>query len=166
MKTLYLMRHAKSSWDFASIADRDRPLNDRGRRDAPFMAQQLLAREVPPMDLILASPAVRALSTATLVAREIEYDPTRIQVEEQLYDTDRDAYLAVISRVKSSVEELLLVGHNYTITDVANYLSPVHVPEIPTAGIVCLRFDTMSWNRLPKDGAEFVFSDFPKNYDL
>jgi len=166
MKTLYLMRHAKSSWDHAGIPDRERPLNDRGRRDAPFMAQQLLAREIPPLDLIICSPAVRALGTATLVARELDYDTSRIQVEDELYDTDRDAYLAVISRIKRDAEEVLLVGHNNTITDVANYLSPQFVPEMPTAGIVCLHFDTLSWRNLEKDSAEFGFFDYPKNYDL
>lgn len=166
MKTLYLMRHAKSDQGAGGLKDRDRALNDRGRRDAPFMGQQLLTREIPPLDLIISSPAVRALTTATLVARELGYDVGKLQVEDTLYDTDRDAYLSVIAGVKSSVEELMLVGHNFTITDVANYLSPVHVPEMPTAGVVCLRFDTMSWSRLEKDSAEFIFIDFPKNYDL
>jgi phosphohistidine phosphatase len=166
MKTLYLMRHSKSSWDLGNVSDRDRPLNDRGRRDAPFMAQQLLAREINPLDLIISSPAVRALSTATLVARELEYDPAKIQVEDGLYNTEREDYLAVISRIRPAIEEVLLVAHNNTITDVANFLSPQFVPELPTAGIVCLRFDTLSWKNLERDSAEFVFFDFPKNYDL
>lgn len=166
MKTLYLMRHAKSDWSYAGLPDRDRPLNDRGRRDAPFMGQQLIAREVPPLDLIICSPAVRALSTATLVARELEYDTGTIQVEDELYDSDRESYLAIISRIKPSVEDVLLVGHNNTITDVANYLSPQFVPELPTAAIVCLHFDALSWRNLAKDSAEFGFFDFPKNYDL
>lgn len=166
MKTLYLMRHAKSDWGYAGLADRDRPLNDRGRRDAPFMGQQLIAREIPQLDLIISSPAVRALSTATLVARELDYETGKIQVEDGLYDSDREAYLAVISRLRSAVEDVLLVGHNSTITDVANYLSPQFVPEMPTAGIICLRFDTLSWRNLEKDSAQYGFFDFPKNYDL
>lgn len=166
MKTLYLMRHAKSDWGAAGLPDHARALNDRGRRDAPFMGQQLLTRDLPPLDLILCSPAVRALTTATLVARELNYDVSKIRIEDTLYESDREAYLRVISSVKSSVEELMLVGHNYTITDVANYLSPVHVPELPTAGVVCLRFNVMSWGNLEKDSAEYAFIDFPKNYDL
>ncbi|MBC7447433.1 MAG: histidine phosphatase family protein [Hymenobacteraceae bacterium] len=166
MKTLYLMRHAKSDQDYVDLADRDRPLAERGRRDAPFMAQQLLAREVSPLDLIICSPAVRTLSTATLVAKELDLEPLKIQVEDTLYEADREAYLDIISQLKSSLEEVMIVGHNNTITDVANYLSPQFVPELPTAGIVCLRFDTLSWKNLARDSAEFGFFDFPKNYDL
>ena len=166
MKTLYLMRHAKSDWGHAGVTDRDRPLNERGRRDAPFMAQQLLAREVPPLDLIICSPAVRTLSTATLVAKELDYDPLKIQVEDALYEAERETYLEVINRIKPAFEEVMIVGHNNTITDVANFLSPQFVPELPTAGIVCLRFDTLSWKNLERDSAEFGFFDFPKNYDL
>ncbi len=166
MKTLYLMRHAKSDQDYVDLADRDRPLAERGRRDAPFMAQQLLAREVSPLDLIICSPAVRTLSTATLVAKELDYDPLKIQVEDALYEADREAYLDIISQLKPSLEEVLIVGHNNTITDVANFLSPQFVPELPTAGLVCLRFDTLSWKNLARDSAEFGFFDFPKNYDL
>ena len=166
MKTLYLMRHGKSDWDFSGLSDRDRPLNERGRRDAPFMAQQLLAREINPLDLIICSPAVRTLSTATLVAKELDYDPVKIQVANALYEADREAYLDVISQLRPAVEEVMIVGHNNTITDVANFLSPQFVPELPTAGIVCLHFDTMSWKSLARDSAEFGFFDFPKNYDL
>ncbi len=166
MKTLYLMRHAKSDWAHAGLADRDRPLNERGRRDAPFMAQQLLAREINPLDLLVCSPAVRTLSTATLVAKELDYEPLKIQIEPTLYEADREAYLDVIGQLRPSLEEVLIVGHNNTITDVANFLSPQFVPELPTAGIVCLRFDTMSWKKLERDSAEFGFFDFPKNYDL
>ena len=166
MKTLYLMRHAKSDQDFLNLTDRDRPLNERGRRDAPFMAQQLLAREVNPLDLIICSPAVRTLSTATLVAKELDYDPLKMQVEDALYNASRETYLDIISRLRPALEEVLIVGHNNTITDVANFFSPQFVPELPTAGLVCLRFDTLSWKNLARDSAEFGFFDFPKNYDL
>ena len=166
MKTLYLMRHAKSDWDFAGLPDRDRPLNERGRRDAPFMAQQLLAREIAPLDLIICSPAVRTLSTAALVAKELEYNPLEIKVETSLYEADRDDYIDIISHLKSSYEEVLIIGHNNTITDVANFYSPQFIPEMPTASIVCLHFDSLSWKHLDRDSAEYGFFDFPKNYDL
>ena len=168
MKTLYLMRHAKSDWGHAGVSDRDRDraLNERGRRDASFMAQQLIAREIPPLDLLVCSPAVRTLSTATLVAKELDYDPLKIHVEDTLYEADREAYLDIISHLKPALEEVMIVGHNNTITDVANFFSPQFVPELPTAGLVCLHFDTLSWKNLARDSAEFGFFDFPKNYDL
>ena len=160
------MRHAKSDWGYADLVDRDRPLNERGRRDAPFMAQQLLAREIDTIDLIISSPALRTLSTATLVAKELDYDTEAIKVEDGLYEAEREDYLNVLNGLKSSLEGVLIIGHNNTITDVANFLSPQFVPELPTAGIVCLRFDTLSWKNLARDSAEFGFFDFPKNYDL
>ena len=72
MKTLFLIRHAKSSWDDTALADKDRPLNDRGKRDAPKMGKRLADRDVNP-DLILSSPAMRALTTAEIIAKKLDY---------------------------------------------------------------------------------------------
>ncbi|MGI4862501.1 MAG: SixA phosphatase family protein [Janthinobacterium lividum] len=163
MKTLYLMRHAKSSWSFDDLSDRERPLNDRGRDDAPRIGQALAKRHLA-LDLMVSSPAVRALSTAVLVARELHYPHDKIRVEPSIYEADLDTLLAVIQALPDEAGSVLLTGHNPTITDVANYLSPSPLSgEMPTAGVLCLRFQVENWAEVKRANAEFYFFDSPKN---
>jgi len=163
MKTLYLMRHAKSSWSFDDLSDRERPLNDRGRDDAPRMGQALVKRNIH-LDLLVSSPAVRALSTAVLVARELNYPHDKIKVEPCIYEADLDTLLAVVRELPDEANSVLLTGHNPTITDVANYLSPSPLSsEMPTAGVLCLRFLVDHWAEVKQANAEFYFFDSPKN---
>ena len=164
MKTLYLMRHAKSSWDFIDLSDHDRPLNNRGRKDAPAMGRELAAREVS-MDLIMSSSAVRALSTATLVAKELEYDVDKIAIEEDIYKSDKRELLEIIKSIPNQFDLVMLLGHNPTITDMANMVSPELIPDIPTAGVVALRFACTTWREIAKENATFLFLDFPKNHN-
>ncbi len=163
MKTLYLMRHAKSSWSFDELSDQERPLNDRGRDDAPRMGQALAKRRIVP-DLLVSSPAVRAMSTAVLVARELKYPSATIVVEPAIYQADMDELLAVIRALPDTAAAVLLTGHNPTITDVANYLSPSPLSgEMPTAAVICLRFQAGQWTDIAPANAEFYFYDSPKN---
>ena len=162
MKTLYLFRHAKSSWSFDELSDQERPLNDRGRDDAPLMGQALAKRHIRP-DLLVSSPAVRAMSTAVLVARELEYPHDKIVVETGIYGADSDELLAIIRRLPDTAGSVLLVGHNPTITDTVNELSPSSINEMPTAAVVCLRFDCAHWAEVGKANAEFYFLDHPRN---
>ncbi|KAA5549183.1 SixA phosphatase family protein [Adhaeribacter rhizoryzae] len=162
MKTLYLMRHAKSSWDFPELSDHDRPLNNRGRKDAPLMGRELASREVT-VDLIVASSAVRALTTATLVARELEYDTEKIAVEEEIFQASKQDLLSIIKNIPNQFDKVLLVGHNYTISELANLLSPEMVPTMPTAAVVCLNFNCDTWAEIAKQNAAFAFYEYPKN---
>jgi len=162
MKTLYLLRHAKSSWSFDELSDQERPLNDRGRDDAPAMGQALAKRRICP-DLIISSPAVRALSTAVLVAREMQYPHDKIVVEPGIYGTDVDGLVDIIHGLPDSADSVLLVGHNPTITETANALSPTSFNEMPTAAVVCLRFSCSTWEDVSKPNAEFYFYDYPRN---
>ncbi|MFD1873793.1 SixA phosphatase family protein [Hymenobacter bucti] len=164
MKTLYLMRHAKSSWSFDELSDRERPLNDRGRDDAPRMGQALAKRHIVPA-LFVSSPAVRALSTAVLVARELEYPHDKIVVEPAIYEADLDELLGVIRGLPDAAASVLLTGHNPTVTDVANYLLPKGglTSEMPTAAILCLHFRADSWAEAGPANAEFYFYDHPRN---
>jgi len=102
MRTLYLMRHAKSSWDYPELSDHDRPLNARGRRDAPLMGRQLLSRDVS-LDLILSSTAARALTTATPVARELNFDPEKLQTDPEIYCADQYGLLRIFNQVPRSI---------------------------------------------------------------
>lgn len=162
MKTLYLFRHAKSSWNFDDLSDQERPLNDRGRDDAPRMGQALAKRAIS-LSLLVSSPAVRALSTAALVARALNYPHDRIQVVEEIYGADVDALVRVIRALPDTAESVLLVGHNPTITDTVNALSSNSINEMPTAAVVCLKFSVDHWADVSKANADFYFYDYPKN---
>jgi phosphohistidine phosphatase len=165
MKTLYLLRHAKSSWSFDELSDQERPLNDRGRTDAPRMGQALKKRDIA-LDILVSSPAVRALSTAVLVARELEYPHDKIVVEPSIYEAQVDDILAIIRRLPEATAAAMLVGHNPTFTDVANELSPAGTTplgEMPTAAVVCLRFGCEQWSEVSRANAEFYFYDFPRD---
>jgi phosphohistidine phosphatase len=164
MKTLYLMRHAKSSWSFDELTDQERPLNDRGRDDAPRIGQALAKRNILP-DLLVSSPAVRALSTAVLVARELKYPHDKIRVEPGIYEADLDTLLAIIRALPDAADSVLLTGHNPTFTDAANYLLPGSglTHEMPTAGVVCIQFPVDAWSEIGPATAEFYFYDYPRN---
>lgn len=163
MKTLYILRHGKSSWEFEELSDHDRPLNKRGRSDAPLMGQELAVRGVQP-GLIISSPAVRALSTATLVGRELGYDADDIVVDERVYGAGKEDLLVVVQEAPAEVDHLMLVGHNEAITDFANMLAPEHIARLPTTGIVALEFKCESWYDISKQNGTTLFYDFPKNY--
>jgi len=162
MKTLYLLRHAKSSWNFDELSDQERPLNDRGRDDAPRMGQALAKRHIQP-DLIVSSPAVRALSTAVLVARELNYPHNKIIVEPGIYQAEVDDILAIVRALPEAASSAILVGHNPTFTDTVNTLSPSSINEMPTAAVVCLRFACDTWEQISRGNAEFYFYDYPRN---
>ena len=164
MKTLYLLRHAKSSWSFDELSDQERPLNDRGRDDAPVMGQALAKRRIRP-DVIVSSSAVRAMSTAVLVAREMQYPHDKIVVEPGIYGADVDDFLAILKALPDAAASALVVGHNPTITETANALSPSSLNEMPTAAVVCLRFECELWAEVSKVNAEFYFYDYPRNVE-
>ncbi len=157
------MRHAKSSWKFEELSDHDRPLNKRGRTDAPLMGQELAANNAK-LQLILSSPAVRAITTATLVARELEYDADDIVVEDNMYGASADELLEIAREAPADVDSMLMVGHNEPISEFANMLSPKHISSMPTAGVVALRFDCASWRDIKRDNAVLLFYDTPKNH--
>ncbi|MBB6609907.1 histidine phosphatase family protein [Pontibacter sp. Tf4] len=163
MKTLYILRHAKSSWEFEELSDHDRPLNKRGRTDATLMGRELSSRGVLP-ELIVSSPAVRAITTATLVGRELGYDPDDVVIDDRIYGADKNTLLEVVQETPLEHENMMIIGHNEAITDFANMLSPEVVGSIPTAGIIALTFECESWYEISRDNAEFLFFDFPKNY--
>jgi phosphohistidine phosphatase len=163
MKTLYILRHAKSSWKEINLADYDRPLNKRGKNDAPLMGKILAKKNIKPQ-LIISSPAVRALATAELVAKELHYDKKKIFLEKKAYLASPHELLEIIKKVPQEVDHLILVSHNDGLTELANLLSPQQVVNIPTAGIVSLSFDSSSWQEISKKNANLNFFDFPKNY--
>lgn len=145
MKRLTLVRHAESSWgDEKKEDDVDRPLSERGRRDAARMGRRLAQRGFAP-GLILSSPAVRALATAESIAAAINYPREAIVVEEWLYGAGIYEWFDVIQRLDDSLEWVICVGHNPGLTDVVNDLSPFQTSSVPPGGVVHIEFDTDTW---------------------
>ncbi len=144
MKTLILIRHAKSSWKDSSLRDRERPLNKRGKRDAPAMGRQLSDAALLP-DLIVSSPAVRAIKTARKIAKAVGHDRNRITIREEVYMGGVDSLLALIQGLDEQATRVYLVGHNPDLTDLATRLAGAALADIPTCGIAVLEFPCASW---------------------
>ncbi|WP_448006384.1 SixA phosphatase family protein [Agromyces bauzanensis] len=146
MKTLVLVRHAKSSWDHPGLADHERPLNDRGRRDAPRMGRRLASFGLEP-DLILSSTAVRALTTAELIVESLGLDADRIVADERLYATSVDGLLGVIGELDPSVGTAFVVGHNPEMTSLVHRFTD-EIGQLPTCAAAEFRFEADAWDEL------------------
>jgi phosphohistidine phosphatase len=166
VKQLILLRHAKSSWKSDGLDDVDRPLSDRGNRDAPRMGQRLLSRQARP-GLLIASHAARAQRTAKLVARALGLRAEMIKTEEALYLAEPAAVLAVIARQDDAHACLLVVGHNPGLTDLANRLLPaLGLDNLPTAGVVAIDLAATRWREVGDAAAKLAYYDYPKNPEL
>lgn len=163
MKRLALVRHAKSSWDNAALRDIDRPLNARGKRDAPIMAQ-VLASYVAANACWISSPAIRAQTTAHVMAEVLQKTPSAIQTEPSLYLASSEEILKVIQSQPADVAQLVLFGHNPGITDTANALANVRLDNLPTCGIFVVDFAVIDWSTIQFGMGKFIHLDYPKNY--
>jgi phosphohistidine phosphatase len=160
MKTLFLIRHAKSNWADAALPDKNRPLNDRGQRDAPKMGERLAERAVKP-DLILSSPATRALKTAEIIAKRLDYRRKDIVVNERLYAVEADDLLDVIHKLGDKLERVMLFGHNPEMTELAHRFSG-EINHMPTCAVAEFTFDAKSWSDIGKVRPAKVALDYPK----
>jgi phosphohistidine phosphatase len=162
MKTIYLIRHAKSYWGDQSLSDIDRPLNKRGKSDAPIMGKILNQKKVQP-ELIISSPAKRARKTAIAIAEKIDYPEKQIFFDEELYEASSDAILSLLKKVDEKYQSVMLFGHNPGLTLFNNYISDNYIENIPTCGIVTLEFGK-KWDELDKNTCNLLFFDYPKLY--
>ncbi|MVT07047.1 SixA phosphatase family protein [Chitinophaga tropicalis] len=162
MKTLLLIRHAKSSWNDPDMDDFDRPLNKRGKQNAPEMAHRLTHRGITP-ELLIASPAKRTRSTARIMAKEWHYDKDAILLEDELYLCYASTFLKVITKIDSDIDTVAIFAHNPGITDFANYLTQeIRIDNIPTSGIFAVQTDISSWSDFDRARKTFLFFDYPK----
>ncbi|RZK21105.1 MAG: histidine phosphatase family protein [Pedobacter sp.] len=161
-KQLLLVRHGKSDWGNLDLKDFDRPLNKRGKENAPEMAERLIKKGFK-FDLIVSSPAKRAKSTAKFFAEAYHVDD--IQYEESIYEANTNALLKVVNGLDDSADTVIMFGHNPGFTDLANELSDADIYNIPTAGMVLMSFPFDSWKMVSKGTGDLVFFDYPKNSD-
>ena len=144
MKTLFLIRHAKSSWDDPRLTDQQRPLTARGRRDAPRLGKRLATRYRRP-DLMLSSPALRALKTAQLIARK--FGGKRVTVDDRLYGGKLSELLRLIHQLDDRHQRVMLFGHNPELTALAHRFSD-EMRHLPTCAAARFKFDVKSWKRI------------------
>ncbi len=161
MKTLTLVRHAKSSWKHRGLSDRERPLNKRGERDAPKMGKRAAEAGLRPSQII-SSPAVRAWTTAKVFAKALNYPIEFLQREDGLYLASLDNLLDVVATQDAGFNSLMLFGHNPGLTDFANYLVPGLTSNLPTAGIVSVSVDCDDWMLFDRPPTELALHDYPK----
>lgn len=165
MKILYLVRHAKSSWTDPSLSDQERPLNKRGRRDAPLMGQRLADQQVR-ADAIWTSPALRAIETGRLLAKALQVPRKEIQQHERLYTSATEDLFLEIRSCPDAVKSLMVVGHNPVISEFAGILigdgRDGVVELIPTCGIVAMEFALSSWQQIREKEGRLLFFDYPK----
>jgi len=159
------MRHAKSSWDNPELSDFDRPLNDRGKKNAPRMGKRLKERRVTP-DIMITSPAERAIATCKEIARVLGFKEEKIIADKRLYHANEEQLLKVIQELKDSPrdseEVVMLFGHNPGLTEFANALLKEDLENIPTCGVVAASLDIDHWKEARFGCGEMVFFDFPK----
>ncbi len=161
MKTLYIIRHAKSSWKDPGLTDFERPLNGRGKRNAPEMGRRLQVRGILP-ELLLASPAKRALATAIAIAEVVGYQPNQIQYNEALYHATVGQLYDVIQAQPNTVQHLAVFGHNPGFTDFANDLANAQIINVPTCGIVAVQVPVASWQQIQPGTGTMLWFDYPK----
>ncbi len=160
-KQLLLIRHAKSDWNDASLSDIDRPLNERGKRDASVMAKRIMDKKIK-IDLIISSPAKRARKTASIFAKEYEIKKDKINFKEKLYAESEETLYDVISKTDDKFNSIAIVAHNPGLTDFANLLANTQIDNIPTCGIFAVKIDSKRWADFKEAKKEFLFFEYPK----
>jgi phosphohistidine phosphatase len=164
MKTLVIIRHAKSSWENAGLSDHQRPLSKRGLKDAPIMGARL-AECGPPVDRVISSSAVRALTTAEIITHEMGLPWDEIQIEDALYHASEEDMIDLINEQDDYLDGLMLFGHNPGMTYLVNDLSDLDLDNLPTCGVAVLQFDVSSWAEIGGEVATSAKFDFPKKKD-
>jgi phosphohistidine phosphatase len=162
MKTLILVRHAKSSWDKIGMDDIDRPLNERGKEDAPIMAKRLKNKKIQ-VDVFISSPAKRAHKTCKYFAEEYGIEKKEIVLIDKLYGASVSAFFEVVSSIEGRYKTAIIFSHNPGITEFANTLTSVHVDNMPTSSMFAVQAETNSWTDFLKSEKSFLFFDYPKN---
>jgi phosphohistidine phosphatase len=163
MKTLLLARHAKSSWDNPDWTDFGRPLNTRGMRDAYHLAS-IMAKKNIKLDIVISSPAIRAITTAQVICEKMGYKFDGVKQDKGIYEIGNKYVTKLIADTDNSVSTMMIFGHNPDITSLVTFYSGQFFENMPTCGIICLKFNTDNWTDTLKENGEIVFFEYPKLY--
>lgn len=162
MRLLSVVRHAKSDWNDPTLSDAERPLNARGQRDAPAMGQRLAAEECRP-DLMVSSPATRAMQTATLLATELGYPPEAIVQVDVIYEASLGTLQSVVESLPDNATHVMLIGHNPGFESLCNYIDPDQPVVMTTCNVAQYELDIESWSAFDMGCGERYFHYTPKD---
>lgn len=163
MKSLYIIRHAKSSWGDFSLPDFERPLNERGKADAPAMARRLLAKKIR-IDAFVSSPAKRAKKTCRLFCKEYGYDDEKIIYMDELYLASPATFFSIVQWLDNSYDHVAIFSHNPGVTEFSSRLcKDIRLDEMPTCSIFAVEAPIDNWKDFKEGGNKFLFFDYPKS---
>ncbi len=154
MRTIVLMRHGKSSWEY-DVTDRERPLNQRGKNDAKLVANHFMKQNVVPT-IIFSSPAKRALNTCKIFIKAFNLSETSIRVEENLYDFGGESVVNFIKNLPDSCSDIMIFGHNHAFTSITNIFGSIFIDNLPTSGLVKINFEVESWREIKSGQTELI----------
>lgn len=161
-KQLLLIRHAKSDWANSNLTDFDRPLNQRGDKNAPEMVQRLVHKGIQP-ELIVSSPALRALTTAKYFAAGWKMEADKLVINDAIYEATTNALLKTISNFDDQYHQVALFGHNPGLSDLLNYLTKAYIANMPTCGVAVIEFPFNEWKLVSGNTGHLILFDYPKN---
>jgi phosphohistidine phosphatase len=159
MKTLTLIRHAKSSWEHP-LDDRERPLKRRGFKDAELVSKTFLEKGLIP-DIIFSSPANRALSTCKIFISNLNLNDKTLRIEEDLYDFGGESVIQFLKKIPQDYENVMIFGHNHAFTSICNIFGDEFISNLPTSGLVVIDFDVTSWSEIAHGTTRFTI--FPRD---
>lgn len=163
MKTLFLVRHGKSSWANAQLSDYDRPLKERGEKDARLIAEKILEHNVTP-HLIISSPALRAISTAKIFAEVLSYPEEKILLKDDIYFGSSFEIKNAFTGLDEAIETVFIFGHNPYMTEVMNDYTDDIITNVPTSGTACISSDTESWKEFETKDPKMKYFYYPKMF--
>ena len=163
MKTIYIVRHAKSSWNYTGIEDIDRPLKNRGITDAHLISKKLCKKIAKP-DIFLSSSANRALHTAMIFAENFNFPLSNFVIKKSLYSFSDGYLVKTIMALDDALDTAIIFSHDHGINTFVNKYGDQDIPHVPTAGIIGIEFNTAHWKSIKQKKGKTVLVEFPKFY--
>jgi phosphohistidine phosphatase len=161
MKTLYIVRHAKSSWEYEGIKDIDRPLKKRGINDA-YLISSVLNKKIATPDVFISSCANRALHTAMIFSYSFNYPLANLKLSKSLYNFSDGYLIKTVKALDDSFDSAIIFSHDHGISDFVNKYGSIQVDHVPTCGVIGIKFETSHWKNI-KPG-KTIITEFPKHY--
>ncbi len=161
MKTLLIVRHAKSSWEYPELPDHERPLLEKGKKRTRKIIEFLQSKNIVP-DFVISSSAIRSRETARYIAKALGYPTSEIKLDPSLYHADSHLLFDQFMDLSDDYTTLMMVGHNPTLTNFVNHFLQPPIDWLPTSGVVCLTFDTDRWEKIRTAPVTVEFVVFPK----
>ena len=159
MKTILFVRHGKSSWEY-DASDKDRPLKERGINDAYAVSTELGNMKIP-VDFVYSSPANRALHTAVIFTRNLQFGFDKFKIENSLYDFSGESVLQFLKGLNNAKNTVMVFGHNYAFTSLVNTLGDTYIENVPTAGLTIIQFAVNQWDSIA--GGKTIKTIFPRD---